>query len=291
MARKKDLFNINSEAAAARFGELSNSSSDEVSTMKTTKRKQDAKTPEISTAVRSIWPNHLSSRQAEQLDELVRQFGFSVVNGDLQLLSGHWYVTHSGLLRLARKNHCSGIQTEMVSEFCDPSLSRWVVKATVYKTARSKGFVGYGDADPSNVSALVRGAEMRVAETRAVNRALRKAYGIGLCSVEEIGNSDDPLPPPTMANKEVAAPEPANGHLLRDRLCLLIRQHRLDANQVKRYATAFCGTETLRQASREQVEQFVDHLTQLARQGGDELLAQLAPYAQPEPAKTDKEAA
>lgn len=45
------------------------------------------------------------------------------------------------------------------------------------------GFVGYGDADPSNVSSLVRGAEMRVAETRAVNRALRKAYGIGLCSV------------------------------------------------------------------------------------------------------------
>jgi hypothetical protein len=28
---------------------------------------------------------------------------------------------------------------------------------------------------------------MRVAETRAVNRALRKAYGIGICSVEEIG--------------------------------------------------------------------------------------------------------
>ena len=46
---------------------------------------------------------------------------------------------------------------------------------------------GYGDADPSNVSPLVRGAEMRVAETRAVNRALRKAFGIGLCSVEELG--------------------------------------------------------------------------------------------------------
>jgi hypothetical protein len=29
---------------------------------------------------------------------------------------------------------------------------------------------------------------MRVAETRAVNRALRKAYGIGICSVEEIGS-------------------------------------------------------------------------------------------------------
>ena len=32
---------------------------------------------------------------------------------------------------------------------------------------------------------------MRVAETRAVNRALRKAYGIGLCSVEELGSRSD----------------------------------------------------------------------------------------------------
>ncbi len=59
-----------------------------------------------------------------------------------------------------------------------------------------KGFVGYGDADPSNVSPLVHGAEMRVAETRAVNRALRKAYGIGICSVEEIGSFAEPLRPP-----------------------------------------------------------------------------------------------
>ena len=67
-------------------------------------------------------------------------------------------------------------------------------KATVYKAVGSSGFVGYGDADPSNVSSLVRGAEMRVAETRAVNRALRKAYGIGLCSVEELGSFSPPTP-------------------------------------------------------------------------------------------------
>jgi len=54
---------------------------------------------------------------------------------------------------------------------------------------QNQGFAGYGDADPSNVSTFVLGAEMRVAETRAVNRALRKAYGIGLCSVEELGGS------------------------------------------------------------------------------------------------------
>jgi hypothetical protein len=48
--------------------------------------------------------------------------------------------------------------------------------------------LGYGDADPSNVSSRVRGAE-----TRAVNRALRKACGIGSCSVEEIGSFTEPV--------------------------------------------------------------------------------------------------
>src|SRR6202162_482306 len=90
-------------------------------------------------------------------------------------------------MRLARRNRCVGILTRPVREFCDPASCRWVFKATVYKSPHSKGFVGYGDADPSNVSSLVHGAEMRVAETRAVNRALRKPYGIGLCSVEELG--------------------------------------------------------------------------------------------------------
>lgn len=253
--------------------------------MKTLKKKQDVETPEISLAARSMGPNQLNTRQIEQLDELVRQFGFSPLNGDLQLLSGHWYVTHSGLLRLARRNRCSGIQTEIINEFCDVNAHRWVVKATVYKTARSKGFVGYGDADPSNVSALVRGAEMRVAETRAVNRALRKAYGIGLCSVDEIGSGPEPpFPGP------VALPSPQNGSngaengngngqpRLRDRLCLLIRQHNLDAGQVKRYATEFCHVQSLRDATRPQIQEFLDHLTELANQGRDKLLNQLESF-------------
>ena len=89
---------------------------------------------------------------------------------------------------MAERNRCSGIRVQPVREFCDLAANRWVFKATVYKSPGSRGFGGYGDADPSNVSDLVRGAEMRMAETRAVNRALRKAYGIGLCSVEELGS-------------------------------------------------------------------------------------------------------
>src|ERR1700689_1428429 len=123
----------------------------------------------------------------------------------------------------------------LVEHRCDPTVNRWVFKAIVYKAPGSKGFVGYGDADPSNVSPLVRGAEMRVAETRAVNRALRKAYGIGLCSVEELGWT----PRSAESSNESKPAKNGNGNgthvnyqqpRLRDRLFLLIRQHRLDPN-------------------------------------------------------------
>src|SRR6266478_6532898 len=123
----------------------------------------------------------------DSLAKLTEAHGLSVAAGDLQFLDGRWYVTHAGLLRIAQRRRCSGIRTALQKEFTDTAANRWIFKATVYKTTGSKGFVGYGDADPTNTSPLVRGAEMRVAETRAVNRALRKAYGIGLCSVEELG--------------------------------------------------------------------------------------------------------
>jgi hypothetical protein len=122
---------------------------------------------------------------------------------------------------------------------------------------------------------------MRVAETRAVNRALRKAYGIGICSVEEIG---------AFAQQSEAAPESkklpqsANGNgqggdrTVRDRLCQVIRQHQLDPNLVKSYATDFCGVKTLRDATREQVQNFVTHLAEWAEKDRNALLCQLNSY-------------
>ena len=101
--------------------------------------------------------------------------------------SGGTFVTHSILLRLAQRRHCYGIHTMPVLALCRPAENFWVFKATVYKSARCRGFVGYGDAHPGNVSPLIfNHAELRMAEIRAVNRALRKAYGIALCSVEEL---------------------------------------------------------------------------------------------------------
>ena len=233
----------------------------------------------------------LTTDSTATLRHLTRAFSVSLQLGDLQLLDGHWYVTHTGLLRIARRGRCTGIRVQPVHKFCDASACRWAFKATVYKSPRCKGFVGFGDADPSNVSSLVRGAEMRVAETRAVNRALRKAYGIGICSVEEIGarsaQSEAPRPAkPSNGGNGTGAKGSGNGNgqpRLRDRLCQLIRQHRLDPNLVKLYAADFCGTEALRDASRELVEDFVKHLEEQALKDRDGLLCQLNSYL-PSPA-------
>ena len=193
---------------------------------------------------REVWGAEVGRRQARVLQELAESHGLSVARAEVQLLSGNWYVTHKGLLCIAHRNRCLSVRVQAVREFCDPASNRWVFKATAYRSSGCKGFVGYGDADPSNVSPLVRGAEMRVAETRAVNRALRKAYGIGLCSVEELGWA--PRSSGTdKANQSPPSSVPSNGQCnngqprLRDRLCLLIRQHQLDANLVKAYAADF----------------------------------------------------
>jgi hypothetical protein len=224
-------------------------------------------------------PNVNADKPTTATAPFAKRYRLSVESGDLLWLDGHWYVTHSGLIRLSRRNHCAGIHVEPVAQFSDPATSRWAFKATVYKSRTCRGFVGYGDADPSNVSFLVRGAEMRVAETRAVNRALRKAYGIGICSVEEIGSVAEQRQASPESKKLPPQPSHGNGgRTVRDRLCQVIRQHQLDANLVKAYATEFCGVKALREATREQVENFVTHLAEWAEKDRNALLCQLNSY-------------
>jgi hypothetical protein len=125
---------------------------------------------------------------------------------------------------------------------------------------------------------------MRVAETRAVNRALRKAYGIGLCSVEELGSR-----PIAAERPKTRSVDSSNGNgssngqpSLRDKLCLLIRNYELDPTLVKRYAADFCGTETLRDASRDLVEAFVATISEEAASNRAALVCKLNSYNQPE---------
>jgi hypothetical protein len=224
----------------------------------------------------------LSPTLLRGLEDLTARYGLSVALGDLQQIDGRWYVTHAGLLGIAQRRRCHAIRTSLQKDVSDPIASRWVFKATIYKTPNSRGFVGYGDADPSNVSPLVRGAEMRMAETRAVDRALRKAYGIGLCSVEELGSFSGPaktIAASPHSNGSQGSNGSSNGHpRLRDQLCLLIRRYGLDPTQVKRYAAEFCGTAVLRDAGRDLVESFITTLADQAVKDREGLICKLNSY-------------
>jgi|ERR1700722_13834097 hypothetical protein len=231
----------------------------------------------------------LGAAKFAELRALVKKNRVSVALGDICYIENRWYITHSGLLRLAHRKRCAGIKTYLEKRASDPAVSRWVFKAVVYTSPNSVGFFGFGDADPSNTSPLFRGSELRIAETRAVCRALRKAYGVGVCSVEELGSFSSP-------QKPLAATPHSNGHprsngssngqpRLRDQLCLLIRQHNLDPTLVKAYAADFCGTETLKEASRDLVESFITQIAESAKKDRDGLLCKLNSYAQSVEAK------
>lgn len=226
---------------------------------------------------RKLWAG-ISRSSLDSLKQMSTAYKVSVPMGDVSFLNNRWYITHTGLVRLARRSRCAGIAVEAIPELSDVFNKRWAFKATVYRSVTCRGFVGYGDADPSNVSPLMHGAEMRIAETRAVNRALRKAYGIGICSIEELDLDAEPRCSLQQPKKPV---QPANGIAapkVRDRLCQIIRQHKLDPTLVKAYAVDFCGTKTLRDATREQVENFVIHLADWAEKDRNGLLCQLNSY-------------
>src|SRR4051812_8579597 len=95
---------------------------------------------------RTLWDD-VSALGLAVLRDLSELYGFSVIMGDLLYINGRWYVTHVGLVRLAQKKACAGIQVQPVTAFCDVVTSRWAFKATVFKSRTCQGFVGFGDAD------------------------------------------------------------------------------------------------------------------------------------------------
>jgi hypothetical protein len=66
----------------------------------------------------------LPKRALRSLEALIRQHNVSTINDDVSYLGNSWYVTHSGLLGIARRNRCAGIQVHPVMEFCEPAASR-----------------------------------------------------------------------------------------------------------------------------------------------------------------------
>jgi len=52
--------------------------------------------------VKKLHPK-INRARIQALNELTRQFSFSVASGDVIQLENGWFVTHTGLVRLARR--------------------------------------------------------------------------------------------------------------------------------------------------------------------------------------------
>jgi hypothetical protein len=61
---------------------------------------------------RKLWVGLPDSRRMSILQELTVAFRLSIGMGDLRQLDSGWYVTHVGLIRLARRSRCAGIHVE-----------------------------------------------------------------------------------------------------------------------------------------------------------------------------------
>lgn len=126
--------------------------------------------------------------------------------GAIMRLQGRPYLTHPGLLRVAAENGLESIVTEVVHANYDGGA--YYMCATV--TGDRGTFTGHGDAGPDNVSRTILPHAFRMAETRAVGRALRYYLGLGLTLQEELGGTDSP---PRIAPEapRPAAPAPPSG--------------------------------------------------------------------------------
>ena len=85
------------------------------------------------TLARKLWGT-LPSTAIKVLEQLTNKHHLCVSSGDLIFFDSKWYVTHSGLLGIACRKRCRGIRVQVVKQFCEADKSRWMFKATVFRS-------------------------------------------------------------------------------------------------------------------------------------------------------------
>lgn len=108
-------------------------------------------------------------------------------------LQGKEYVLFEGLLEVTHENyHLMGFSTDLIQYPTTENNMTAIVKAivTVKDGEDVKQFSGIGDASPSSVNRMIAPHIIRMAETRALGRAMRFLTGFGTV-FEELGDLDE----------------------------------------------------------------------------------------------------
>ena len=115
------------------------------------------------------------------------------------------------LLTRAHDMGLAHVKTKCLS-ISDPPERRAVFKATVTMLANygTADFVGHGDSDETNTHPLIIPHYIRMAETRAIARALRWATNEGRTSMEEMASYDGSIAQVDFINKKIKRPDKAS---------------------------------------------------------------------------------
>jgi hypothetical protein len=205
-------------------------------------------------------PEKAQERLAQQIRALFAEFGLRPDLGHIIVMGDRPYVTKEGLIYYAQKSkQLAGIEVEIIErtqDFC-------LIKATV-RTKDGGKYEAYGDADKKNTNRLITPHLIRMAETRAVNRALRVAFPIGLTSFEELAEQDILCDPET---GEVIENRKDNDHAS-DRQINAIRtvaeKRKLTEEQLKELVKLLTGKDGLEDLTKEEASTVISELNKLA---------------------------
>ena len=101
------------------------------------------------------------------------------------------YTTHEELVAAASAKGLASVGTELIAYDMDAGYA--IVQATA--NGERGRYSGLGDCTKANVNRGIAPHFIRMAETRAVNRALRLYLGQGMVSIEELSEGRPPVEP------------------------------------------------------------------------------------------------
>ncbi len=206
-------------------------------------------------------PEKAQEQLAHQIRALYAEFGLRPDLGHVIVMGDRPYVTKEGLIYYAqRTKKLAGIEVEIVERkqnFC-------LVKARVL-TKDGGRYEAYGDADANNTNRMVTPHLIRMAETRAVNRALRVAFPIGLCSFEELAEQDV-IDPVTGEEVKVEVEKEATQRQL-NTVNLIAEKRGLTGELLKEFIEIHIGKSSLEELNREEVSTLISTLNDLAPKG------------------------
>ena len=180
-------------------------------------------------------------------------------------LGGNPYITSDGLLWLGN-NHpdpskqIAGINTQIIQ--ADFEKNQFVVKATVI-LENGKQYDGIGTATKENLTRITANHGLEMAETRAVSRALRKAYAIGIPAIEEVKEGQPEQNAP--ADKKKLSPEDPITENQRKRLFAIANEENISHDEIKLIIKEF-GYESTKDIKVKDYNEIIKRLEEYAKQ-------------------------